>query len=115
MDPLPLAFMLRGDAVGTLLICSCDASLSISSSWAGVFCDVVDSSTSEVSGPGTVGFVRRDSARNTVRFVPRFGAVAEYVTMMASLWLWLVAALPYQSASLAASTVGHRKGRLVVI
>ncbi len=36
-----------------------------------------------MSGPGTVGFVWRDSTRNTVGLVPRLpsGAVAEYVTV----------------------------------
>jgi hypothetical protein len=83
VDTLPLALMLRGDGVSALLMCSCDFSVDMASSWAAVFCDVVDASMSEVSGPGTEGFVRSDSALNFIRLVPRLpsGAVAEYVTV----------------------------------
>ncbi len=83
VDSLPLAFMLRGDDVSELLMFSCDVSIDIANSWAAVFRDVVDASMSEVSGPGAVGFVRHDSARNLVSLVPRVssGAVAAYVTV----------------------------------
>ncbi len=75
--------MLRGDGVSALLMCSCDVSVGIADNWATVFCDVVDASPSEVSGPGTVGFVWRESARNVVSLVPRLhsGTSAEYVTV----------------------------------
>jgi DNA-binding beta-propeller fold protein YncE len=66
-------------------VCSCDVSVDtgIAAIWAAVFRDVVDASMSEVSGPGTVSFVWRDSARNAVTLVPCLpsGAVAEYVTV----------------------------------
>jgi 6-phosphogluconolactonase (cycloisomerase 2 family) len=83
MSSLPLAFMLRGDTISNSIVCNCAISLDIAGSWAVVYRDVVDASMSVVSGPGTVGFVRRDSARNTVSLVPRLpsGAVAEYVTV----------------------------------
>jgi WD40 repeat protein len=83
VDSLPLAFMLRGDATSALLMCSCGINVDISGSWATVYYDVADASMSEVSGPGTVGFVWRDSGRNRVSLVPRLpsGAVAEYVTV----------------------------------
>jgi hypothetical protein len=83
VDTLPLAFMLRGDGASGLLMCSCDVSIDIATSWAAVYRDVVDASMSEVSGPGAVGFVWDGSARNRVSLVPRLpsGAVAEYVTV----------------------------------
>jgi hypothetical protein len=75
--------MLRGDGISALLMCSFTVGAVIAGGWATVFCDVVDASMSEVSGPGTVGFVWRDSSRNTVRLVPRLpsGAVAGYITV----------------------------------
>jgi hypothetical protein len=76
VESLPLAFMLRDDAAGSHLICSCDVIVSIAGSWAAVFGDVVDASTSEVSGPGMIGFVRHDSARNSIGLVPRLSSGA---------------------------------------
>jgi hypothetical protein len=75
--------MLRGDGVSTLLMCSCDVNVDDAGSWAAAYRDVVDASMSEVSGPGTARFVRRDSARNAVSLVPCLssGALAEYVTV----------------------------------
>ncbi len=83
VDSLPLAFMLRGVGISALLMCSCDVSVDIASSWTAVYRDVVDASMSEVSGPGTVSFVRHDSARDAIHLVPRLlsGAVAEYVSV----------------------------------
>jgi DNA-binding beta-propeller fold protein YncE len=83
VDLLPLAFMLRGTSGSAVLMCCFDNSVDIAANWAAVFCDVVDASTSEVSGPGTVSFVWCDSARNAIRLVPCLpsGAVAEYVTV----------------------------------
>jgi hypothetical protein len=51
-----------------------------------VFRDVVDARMSEVRGPGTVGFVRYDSAQNFIRVdgvVPRLPSVvmADYATV----------------------------------
>jgi hypothetical protein len=83
MASLPLTFMLCGDDVSVLLTFSCDVGFHVAASWAVVFSDVVDASISEVSGPGTVGFYRSDSARNSIRLVPRLlsGPVAEYVSV----------------------------------
>jgi DNA-binding beta-propeller fold protein YncE len=82
VDSLLIAFMLRGKGVSALLMCIRDVSVTIAGNWAAVYRDVVDASMSEVSGPGTVSFVWRGSARNVVTLVPRLpsGAVAEYLT-----------------------------------
>jgi hypothetical protein len=83
VDSLPLAFMLRDDGASSLLTCACDVSIDIASSWAVVYRDGVDATVSEVCGPGTFGFVRHDSARNSIALVPRMpsGTVAEYVAV----------------------------------
>jgi hypothetical protein len=83
VDSLSLAFMIRGNNVSALLMCSCDGSFDTVTKCAVVYRDVVDASMSEVSGPGTVGFVWRDSARNAISLMPRLhiDEVAECVTV----------------------------------
>ncbi len=63
VDSLSLALMLRGDGVSSMVICTNDVSIAVASHWAVMHRDAIDASMSEVSGPGTVGFVRRDSAQ----------------------------------------------------
>ncbi len=83
VDSLPLAFLLRGKATSNLLSCFSGTSTVCVSSWAAVFRDVVDARMSEVRGPGTVGFVRHDSAQNFIRVVPCLpsGALVDYATV----------------------------------
>jgi hypothetical protein len=83
VDSLPFTLLTHRDANSNLLACSCDVSIDAAASWPTVYRDLVDASMSEVSGPGTVGFVRRNVARNRISVVPHMpsGAVAAYVSV----------------------------------
>ncbi len=73
VDSLPLAFLLRGKGYqqSVVVLLWHEHGICQQLGRAAVFRDVVDARMSEVRGPGTVGFVRHDSAQNFIRVVPR--------------------------------------------